>query len=345
MAQLFPFPEYYRPPGTSVQSLPVTRNGIRSLHPFPFQCHRGPCFPFLQITDSTTGSTARGIAGLLPATYFGNGTVRPHENTLLGRLERQRRLIRQDEGALGKPVLLTIPSLRDWWGDHPEDPATPVLHYHNNRYRYALSGGYRGTALDLRELGPMVIADGHHRAYTHAALAVEGLASCTHIPVVLVGADELRIGTFMRVIEEDRAPAELLQRLNSYFTISPLPVPRPATEEGTWLLSYRGAAYLLRRRADNVAETDSAWLNQTILTNVFGITDVRADQRLTYVESPPLAEGALRMPPELHDKVKLLGRPIPRDRFFSEVAAGRTLPPKSTRFEPRVPSGLLVWIP
>ena len=48
---------------------------------------------------------------------------------------------------------------------------------------------------------------------------------------------------------------------------------------------------------------------------------------------------------ELREKITLLGFPISRSRFFAEVAAGRVLPPKSTRFLPRIPSGLLVWIP
>ncbi|MBB4079306.1 uncharacterized protein (DUF1015 family) [Lewinella aquimaris] len=345
MPQLLPFPQYHRPPGEAVTELPVTRNGIRSLTPLPFEQQNGPSFPFLRISDTHNGHTVRGVAGLLPATYFGNGTVRPHENTLLGRLERQRRLIRTDDGALGKPVLLTVPSLKEWWSTHTEEPSGQVLHYHNKRYRYALSGGYRGPSVDLQEMGSLVIADGHHRAYTHAALAVEGLSSCNHIPVVIIGADELRIGTFMRVIDGIQSPEELLRRLAPHFSITQLADPVPVDCGGDWLLSYREAHYLLRRKEQTVGQTDSGWLNATILAPVFGITDVRADIRLAYLECPRLVDGVFQMPPELQSKIKLIGRPILRERFFSEVAAGRTLPPKSTRFEPRVPSGLLVWIP
>jgi hypothetical protein len=56
-------------------------------------------------------------------------------------------------------------------------------------------------------------------------------------------------------------------------------------------------------------------------------------------------DGPVLFPEGVEGKIILRGFPLPEDQFFREIAADRCLPPKSTRFEPRVPSGLLVWIP
>ena len=346
MPQLLPLPHYYHPMPGIQEQLPVTRDGIRALRPFPFQRFSEAGYPTLQIRNGESGRTVTGICGLLPASAFHDGTVLPHERTLRTRLERQQRLVTLDRGALGKPVLLTVPSL----GQQPPPSADPdderqVIFYGNDHtYRLFPGRGRPEPALELP--APLVIADGHHRAYTHAALAADGRPEFQYIPVVVAGADRLTIGTFMRVITPDDENAErLLARLAEHFTVSPLREPLPVDTVGDWLMSYRGRHFQLRRRVGTVPETDPGWLNATVLPEVFGITDTRTDPRIRSVDPPPVVGGRVHFPEELDRQVKLLGKPITRERFFAEVEAGRTLPPKSTRFEPRVPSGLLVWIP
>ena len=344
MPTLLPFPRYFYPSTFESDRLPVTREGIRHLSPFPFTAFEGSSHPLLAI-DQADGLHAEGICGLLPATDFTNGTVRPHEATLTARLSRQDRLVREDRGALGKPVLLTVPTLEPIRREFRIDGHLQTG-YHEPTGSYHLICGNldapQGIALDT--VGPLVIADGHHRAYTHAALAAAGHAAFDLIPVVLIGADELRIGTFMRVIDPV-APADLLPQLETYFIVRALPTALPVTQAGTWLLSVGGRHFDLTRKNDAVTVTDAGWLDAVVFPSVFGIEDTRRDPRIISVEPPPRENGAFVFPQEFHDHVKLIGHPLTRERFFTEVTAGRTLPPKSTRFTPRIPSGLLVWIP
>lgn len=346
MPQLLPLPHYHHPQAGILEQLPVTRDGIRALRPFPFTRASGPGFPTLQIRNGESGRTVYGICGLLPASAFHDGTVLPHERTLSARLERQQRLVTADRGALGKPVLLTIPSLGDLEpapGDLDDDHQ--VIFYGDDHI-YRLFPGIAPRPQPIELPGPLVIADGHHRAYTHAALAADGSKDFQYIPVVVAGADRLTIGTFMRVIQAgDVTPEALLDKLATHFTVRKLRQANPVDAVGDWLLSYRGRHYHLSRRDGGVAETDPGWLNTVVLPDVFGITNTRTDPRIVSADPPPVFSGRVHFPDELYDRVLMLGKPITRERFFAEVEAGRTLPPKSTRFEPRVPSGLLVWIP
>lgn len=352
MSTLYPFPVHYHLPHGDYTELPATRAGVRSMADFPFVATARPTFKELIITSVSGDRTARGICGLLPARSFSDGTVRPHERTLAERLARQRECVMEDKGALSKPVLLTAPSLASWWAakDLHFTAVSPSLIFYGRHDTYRLRdyrppSGWPGL-LSLGPLDPLVIADGHHRAATHSALAEEGHSAFEYIPTVIIGADELSIGTFLRVIlAEGWSVAELVRQLSTLFEVTSISAPRPVERPGRWLLCFHGRYFHLRPRPDYPSLTDAAWLNEAVLPAVFGITDMRSDPRIEAVEPSLDQEGTLKLPPELEDKIILYGYPIVRERFFTEVRAGRVLPPKSTRFEPRIPSGLVVWMP
>ncbi|PPK88539.1 uncharacterized protein (DUF1015 family) [Neolewinella xylanilytica] len=346
MPQLLPFPRYYHLPPGITEALPVTRNGIRGLHPFPFVATEGARWPVLSVRNGESGHQITAICGLLPASAFHDGTVLPHERTLSARLERQQRMVTADRGALGKPVLLTVPTLGTLEPPKSLDDSDRQVIFYGENHIYRLSASPVALRRPVALPGPLVIADGHHRAYTHAALAADGLKEFQYIPVVVAGADRLTIGTFLRVIDvQDREPEALLAELGKHFFCERLDRPRLVASSGQWLYSYRGVHYHLTRRDTSVSDTDPGWLNQVVLPEVFGITDTRTDRRFESLDPPAVLAGEVYFSPDHHGRAKFLGKPITRDRFFSEVQAGKTLPPKSTRFEPRVPSGLLVWIP
>ncbi|MGB3801629.1 MAG: DUF1015 family protein, partial [Lewinella sp.] len=310
MPQLLPFPRYYHPPPGITEHLPTTRNGIRQLSPFPFVPTDGPHLPVLSVRNGDSGRTVTAICGLLPATAFHDGSVLPHERTLSARLERQRRLVTTDRGALGKPVLLTVPTLAQLKPAKPREGDDQQVIFYGANHLYRLSPS-PATSEPVSLPGPMVIADGHHRAYTHAALAADGEAGFQYIPVVVAGADELTIGTFLRLIDGKEKNAEqILSGLSRHFECTPLRKAIPVATGGEWLCSYQDKHYHLRRLDTAVTETDPGWLNQIVLPDVFGITDTRSDPRIESVDPPPLVNGEVYFDPAHHDRVKLLGKPM-----------------------------------
>lgn len=348
---LLPFPRYARLPfGQLVEELPVTRYGIRNLPAGTFTETEGPGYAELTIRRNKAGTVCRGICGLLPWQAFQEGTVHPHENTLVSRLERQESLVLPDLGALGKPILLTVASLKEWWAAADQNHVSSKMHLQlqGDDNRYTLrdytprdGAGAKSLALALNRLGPLVIADGHHRAETHARLGENGAPGFSYVPVCLIGADELHIGVFARIITAPDTDA-MFERLRTHFSVEELSQPIAPQSVGEWLLAYRSRYFRLHRTVPQGDATDVDWLDSVVLTDACGITDVRTDGRIAFEPVTGPENGLIpdEFPPE---SLCLVGFPLPKERFFAEVAAGRVLPPKSTRFEPRVPSGLVVW--
>lgn len=353
---LYPFPRFYTPPSGTITKLPVTRNGVHKLPKTVFETTPIPSFAELTIQTNDNGARSRGICGLLPAISFLDGTVRPHEKTLLSRLQRQEGLVLEDQGALGKPVLLTVPSLKNWWAqsDKLHDHFGQVVTFKGNKNAYQVrryisnvldvTGDLLPTLpLDLPALGPLCIADGHHRAETHARLGAAGTPGFEYVPVCIIGADELTIGAFARLIDDNRPLSSLLDSLSPFFRVEPLEVPLASSQPGEWLLA-RNSKYFRLYRKDASASIDLDWLEYTVLPRVFDILDTRSDQRITFEPVGNTPEGLVNFTPS-PELTYLIGFPLPTSTFFAEIEANRLLPPKSTSFEPRIPSGLVVWKP
>jgi len=208
--KLHPFPSFLHPPfGASLSALPVTRDGVRLVPEGDLVATESPAFAELRIRSNPSQANSRGICGLLPASAFLDGTVRPHEKTLLARLGRQENTVLADGGALGKPVLLTVPSLQSFWQamdrEYASSKERAIFNGQNNDYElrpYQSSANGGANMVDLELPAPLVIADGHHRAETHARLSAAGETSCDFVPVCIIGADELTIGAFTRVITD-----------------------------------------------------------------------------------------------------------------------------------------------
>ncbi len=348
---LIPFPQHFHPPFGVTESLPVCRNGVRNLPEGILQSFDQAAFAEIIIRRHANGAISRGICGLLPAAAFRDGRVKPHEQTLLSRLERQEELITEERGALGKPVLLTVASLKDWWTQQDKDSAPDgkdiEFEGEDNFYRlrtYLPKSKEPPTALSLDNLGTMVIADGHHRAATHARLDAAGVGFCKYIPVCIIGADELHVGIFARLINDQRTLEELLPALSMFFNIEAIDAPLAPAAPGSWLLASGEQYFDLKRKEDSATSHDADWLEHAVLPAVFGILDTRSDDRIKFKAVTDSVDGKVPLFPK-PGRISLYSFPVTNDAFFAEVKAGRCFPPKSTRFEPRVPSGLVVWMP
>jgi uncharacterized protein (DUF1015 family) len=81
-------------------------------------------------------------------------------------------------------------------------------------------------------------------------------------------------------------------------------------------------------------------LNEKILKPILGITNVRSDQRLKYVEGPKGIEGLMSVV-----KKKCVGfylYPVQFEDLKIIADDDGTMPPKSTFIEPRMKNGLMV---
>ena len=108
-------------------------------------------------------------------------------------------------------------------------------------------------------------------------------------------------------------------------------------EDQAWSLDMSGSA----DPASHVL--DATMLNDLILNELAGIEDARTDKRIMYAEGAKGIGGVshlLQQNPE--SLVGFLLFPVAFPDLFYISDQGESLPPKSTWFEPRIKSGLMV---
>ncbi|HHQ49279.1 MAG TPA: DUF1015 domain-containing protein [Acidobacteria bacterium] len=204
----------------------------------------------------------------------------------------------------------------------------------------------------------MYVADGHHRSAAAVRVrAARRAANPNHTGEepynfflsVIFPHDQLLILDYNRVVRDlaGRTPEQFLEEVGRAFEVEPVDDPKPAAVhqfgmylDGTWYrLTARPGSY---PEDDPVRALDVAILQENLLAPVLGIGDPRSDERIDFV-------GGIRGLAELERRVDsgewavaFALHPTTIEQLFSVADAGRVMPPKSTWFEPKLRSGLIV---
>jgi uncharacterized protein (DUF1015 family) len=199
------------------------------------------------------------------------------------------------------------------------------------------------------------IADGHHRAASAARVARmrrernprhTGAEDYNWFLCVLFPASELKILPYNRIVVDlhGLAPADFLAKVKALFGLRENAAPSP-TAVGDVSMYLGGKWYGLRcaadAKADPVSRLDVSVLQDKLLGPVLGIADVRTSKRIDFV-------GGIRGPGELVKRVDAEGGvafsmfPVTLAQLMDIADAGQIMPPKSTWFEPKLRSGLVV---
>jgi uncharacterized protein (DUF1015 family) len=202
------------------------------------------------------------------------------------------------------------------------------------------------------------VADGHHRAASAARAAVElrgqnpahdGSEEYNWFLCSLFPASELTILPYHRVVKDLNGLTEagLLDALRAIAHVEPTSEPNPpqpgcfGTYVGKrWYRVTLPAASIDQR--DPVASLDYTLLYDRVLAPILGIGEIRTDQRIDFV-------GGIRGTAELEkrvdsgrDAVAFAMHPTTIEHLLRVADADQIMPPKSTWFEPKLRSGLLV---
>jgi uncharacterized protein (DUF1015 family) len=87
---------------------------------------------------------------------------------------------------------------------------------------------------------------------------------------------------------------------------------------------------------------DVSLLNELILQDILGIRDVRTNLRISYVEGTKGLRGIRKSVADNPNRVGFVLYPVSFPDMMCIADAGKILPPKSTYFEPRMKSGILI---
>lgn len=202
------------------------------------------------------------------------------------------------------------------------------------------------------------VADGHHRSASAWRAGASrrddnpdhtGQEEYNWFLTVLFPAGQLNILAYNRVIKDlnGQTADEVLSRLAEAGELEPADNPVPDSA-GSFCFYVDGSWYRLTVPAesidhsDPIASLDVAILEQRVLEPIFGIGDVRTDSRIDFV-------GGIRGTAELEKRVgsgdwacAVSMYPTSIDQLMAVSDAGEIMPPKSTWFEPKLRSGLLV---
>jgi len=204
----------------------------------------------------------------------------------------------------------------------------------------------------------LYVADGHHRSAAGTRIRAlrreanpnhTGDESYNYFLSVIFPDDQMMILDYNRVVRDLNGldPDSFLAAVGERFELEPTADGHPARRRcfGMYL---RGRWYRLTARAgsfpadDPVSSLDVAILQDNLLAPVLGIGDPRSDERIDFV-------GGIRGLTELERKVDsgewalaFALHPTSIDQLFAVADAGLVMPPKSTWFEPKLRSGLIV---
>jgi uncharacterized protein (DUF1015 family) len=292
------------------------------------------------------------------------GHIKVHENTLAAKEQKTTDLIMERE-AMIKPVLLGYPGREEikellWEIKKREKPF----------YKFSLENGalkhklYRvSDATEIQrfqelfgELDALYIADGHHRTSTTANLyemKAEEQAGfeLRWLHAGIFAFEHLEIHDYNRVVKalESMDTAEFVIRLSQFFEMDVLPGEAKPQEKYSIHMYLHEKWYRLRWRKQYLEpdETspvllDAALFDRYVLGEIIGIEDVRNDDRVSYVEGPKGLEGVMKKTRKSEERVGFCLPAVSTEEFIAVSDARKTLPPKSTWFEPRLKNGFVV---
>lgn len=188
------------------------------------------------------------------------------------------------------------------------------------------------------------VADGNHRSAAAAMLGT-GEFLCVSFPAQLMGlapynrlvdAPEVTLAK----LEADLKAQFEVENLGSVETFQPTEIHEIGIYlENTWLkLTPKSSAY----DASNAVESiDSDMVQRHIFDALLGISDNR-DKRLTFVGGNRDAAYLKQKVDAGHHQLAVTLAPVTIEQFIDVCTQNRIMPPKSTWFQPKIRSGLVM---
>ncbi len=206
----------------------------------------------------------------------------------------------------------------------------------------------------------MYIADGHHRSAAAALVGAEkakqnpnhtGSEEYNYFMAVCFPDNQLTIIDYNRVVKDlnGLTPEELLKKLEKNFEIQPTAsdIVRP-TALHNFSIYVDGKGYNLTAKPgtyndnDPIEQLDVTITSNLILDEIHGIKDLRTDTRIDFV-------GGIRGLGELKKRVDIGEMafamalyPVSMKQLMTIADTGNIMPPKTTWFEPKLRSGLVI---
>ena len=339
-------------------------NFERLVHQGDFLQDEYPCLYLYRLTWQERSQTGL-VAGAAVQDYF-DGVIKIHELTRPDKEEDRKNHIRVS-GILAEPVFFSyppVPEIDDLLQQVEARPAT---------YDFVADDGIGHTfwvidqpteiealvQLFAEKVPTTYVADGHHRTACAAKVGREGANRTDasdperpyhHFMAVHFPADQLRIIDYNRLVRNlnGRDASAFLDALKNSFQVTPHVRQYTPQARHHFSLYLDGSWYQLIAQPhtyddqDPIRSLDVTILTEQVLQPLLGIEDLRRDNRIDFV-------GGMRGLSELERRVDngemaaaFALYPVSMDQLMAVADSGAIMPPKTTWFEPKLRSGLVV---
>ena len=206
----------------------------------------------------------------------------------------------------------------------------------------------------------LYIADGHHRTAAAALVGHEmaqnnpkhtGTEEYNYFLAVCFPESHLKIIDYNRVVKDlnGLTPDDFIEALKKHFIIEEkgTEIYRPEALHN-FSLYVDGKWYSLTAKPDTYDDNDPiAVLHVTIsskliLDEILGIKDLRSDKRIDFVGGIRGLEELKRRVDSGEMKMALALHPVSMKQLMDIADTGNIMPPKTTWFEPKLRSGLVI---
>ena len=320
------------------------------------------CYYLYELTMN--GRVQTGVAACASIDDYENGVIKKHENT---RAEKEVDRIRHVDvcNAQTGPIFLAYRSQATI-----NQLVSKIMETQEPLYDFTAADGIAHRMWKVTEeavttlqeafagIQEIYIADGHHRAASAVKVGLkrrkehpdyDGTEEFNYFLSVLFPDDQLMIMDYNRCVKDLHGLTKeaFLKAVEECFDVTVLDGAKHPQAKGQITMYLENRWYLLQAKqellaiTDPVAALDVSLLQEYLLKPVLGIEDPRTDERIDFI-------GGIRGLEELERRVQtdmtvaFAMYPTSIGEPFAVADAGLLMPPKSTWFEPKLRSGLLM---
>ena len=308
--------------------------------------------------------------GLVAACHFDDyltGKIKKHELTRPDKEEDRMIHVRNQQANI-EPVFFSYPAVEEM-----DRIVRDIVENQEAEYDFTAADGFRHqfwvindkAVIDritqiFAEVPALYVADGHHRTAAAARVGQEMMQKnpahtgneeyCFFLAVIFPDS-QLKIIDYNRVVRDlnGLTPEALLKALEKNFEVEDkgTEIYRPAALHN-FSMYLGGHWYSLTARKgtyddnDPIGVLDVMILSNLVLDELLGIKDLRTDKRIDFV-------GGIRGLGELKNRVDsgemqvaFALYPVSMKQLIDIADTGNIMPPKTTWFEPKLRSGLVI---
>ena len=361
-------PEINFAPGTDEHDPKVYDKAVEQFNLFQEKgwLVQDPSEKYYVYAQTMNGRTQYGLVVCANVDDYLNGVIKKHELTRRDKEEDRMKHVRINNANI-EPVFFAYP-------DNAElDAIVAETVKGEPEYDFTAPDGFGhhfwlindpATIQCITELFAAIpylyIADGHHRTAAAALVGAEkarqnpnhrGDEEYNYFLAVCFPASQLHIIDYNRVVKDLNGLSDeaFLARLAENFTVEKKgkEIYHP-TALHNFSLYLGGDWYSLTAKAgtyndnDPIGVLDVTISSDLILRDILGITDLRSDKRIDFVGGIRGLEELKRRVDSGEMKVALALYPVSMKQLMDIADSGNIMPPKTTWFEPKLRSGLVI---